>query len=980
MWLSHRSTLGALAAGLSIGLGLLLAVTSSAAPPNLSVVATDAVIGDTIQATAQLSESPTEGEISFEVFGPDDPTCIGPALSPAPASAPVSGEDEYTSGEFTPPEAGTYHWRAHYSGDLEEADSDCSAISVVGKESPGLTGTASAGGLVNTAIHDEATVTGGFSPTGEVIFRVYGPADATCLTPLETDAVQLDGDHATSADFLPQQAGEFRWTAEYTGDGNNEAASLPCGAPNQASTVSKASPGLVGVATSAVVVGSPITDEVTLSGGFEASGQLVFRAYGPGDATCSTAPKYEATVAVDGNGTYSAAGFSPATGLYRWTVGYAGDGNNEAASLPCGAPNQASAVSKTSPSLIGLATPTVGVGSPITDEVTLSSGFEASGQLVFRAYGPGDATCSTTPKYEATVAVDGNGSYSPAGFSPAAGLYRWTVGYAGDANNEAVSLPCGSANQASTVSKTSPSLIGLATPTVGVGSPITDGVTLSSAFEATGQIVFRAYGPGDPTCSTAHAYEATVAVDGNGTYSPAGFSPAAGLYRWTVGYAGDANNEAVSLPCGSANQASTVSKASPSLVGVATSAVVVGSPITDEVTLSGGFEASGQLVFRAYGPGDATCSTTPKYEATVAVDGNGTYSAAGFSPATGLYRWTVGYAGDGNNEAVSLPCGSANQASAVGTVTVTLAASASSGTVGSPVTATASIQNGAIPAGQITFKAFAPDDANCSGAAAFSSTTDVSGNGSYRSAAFVPSQVGTFRWTVSYSGDPNHAAASVGCGNATSNVSPASPSIASNVTQRLTVGTSFKVTATLQGGYAPGGTITFEIYRADCTKPVVVGTAPVTGNGTIDSGPLVARQPGSYSFVATYSGDAANRGVTDPCDPSSQAVRVDKRTPKVKPRARLKGDKEISIRARLFGAASPSGTINFRLYRPNDKLCKRKPAFSGGVTARSNGSYLLGQYFATKPGVYRLSVGYSGDQRNRRYKPTCRGAQQIRIG
>jgi hypothetical protein len=772
MRVSHRPALGALAGvGISTGLGLLLAVTSSAAPPSLSIVANDAVIGQTIQATAQLSESPNaSGEISFEVFGPGDPTCSGPALSPAPAAVPVTGENEYLSGEFTPPEAGVYHWSAHYSGDLENpaVDSTCSAASTVSKASPGLAGTASAG-AVNTGIHDEATVTGGFSPTGEVIFRIYGPADIACLTPLETDSVPLQGGKAVSADFLPQQAGEFRWTASYAGDANNEAAGLPCGSANQASAVGKASPTLAGVATSAVVVGSPITDGVTLASGFEAGGQLVFRAYGPGDQTCAGAPKYEAT----------------------------------------------------------------------------------------------------------------------------------------------------------------------------------------------------------------------VAVDGNGLYSPSGFSPAAGLYRWTVEYAGDANNEAAGLPCGSANQASAVGKASPTLAGVATSAVVVGSPITDGVTLASGFEAGGQLVFRAYGPGDQTCAGAPKYEATVAVDGNGLYSPSGFSPAAGLYRWTVEYAGDANNEAAGLPCGSANQASAVGTITATLAAGATSATVGNPVTATASIQEGAIPTGQITFTAFSPDDTNCSGAAPFSSTVDVSGNGSYRSAVFVPSRVGTFRWTVSYSGDPNHAPTSAGCGKATSSVSPASPSIASDVTQRLTVGTSFRVTATLQGGYTPAGTITFEIYRrvaAGCAKPVAVGVVPVAGNGTFSSDPLVARQPGTYSFGASYSGDAANQGATDPCDPSGPAVQVYRRTPQVKPRARLNEGNQISIRAHLSGAASPSGVINFRLYRPGDKRCKRKPAFSGGVTVKSNGNYLLAQYFATKPGVYRLSVGYSGDQRNRQYKPTCRGAQQIRIG
>ncbi len=312
-----------------------------------------------------------------------------------------------------------------------------------------------------------------------------------------------------------------------------------------------------------------------------------------------------------------------------------------------------------------------------------------------------------------------------------------------------------------------------------------------------------------------------------------------------------------------------------------------------------------------------------------------------------------------------------------------LTAGATSGTVGEPVTATASIQEGAIPAGQITFTAFSPAVANCSGAPVFSSTVSVSGNGSYHSAAFVPTRVGTFRWTVSYSGDPNHSPTTAGCGKATSSISQARPSITSAVPQGLTVGTSFQVTATLQGGYAPAGRISFQIYGpdpADCAKPLAVDTVAVAGNGTVLSDPFVARRPGHYSFVASYSGDVANQGATEPCDPTGQGAQVDRRTPKVKPRARLLEGNLISIRAHLSGAVSPSGVINFRIYRPGDKRCKGRPAFSGGVTARSNGSYLLGQYLATKSGIYRLSVGYSGDQRNRPYKGNCRGAQPIQIG
>jgi hypothetical protein len=649
--------------GIAMALALFLTVAAPADPPRLTVVATDAVVGQAIHATAELSESPNaEGDISFEVFGPGDQTCSGPPLTPAPASASVAGEGEYASGEITPPAAGTYYWSARYSGDLENspAESTCSAVSSVEKESPALTGSASSG-TVGTAIHDEVTVTGGFSPTGEVTFSVYGPTDTGCSAPLETTTVPLQGNQATSTDFLPQQAGEFRWTVQYAGDANNEAALLGCGAQNQASAVGKASPTLSGTATSAAKAGLTITDNVTLAAGFSAGGQLVF----------------------------------------------------------------------------------------------------------------------------------------------------------------------------------------------------------------------RAFGPSDPACAGAVRYEATVPVSGNGPYAPPGFAPGAGLYLWTVQYAGDANNEAALLGCGAQNQAS-----------------------------------------------------------------------------------------------------------AVGTIPVTIGVAAGGATVGSSVNATATIQEGAIPTGQITFKVFSPGDATCTGAAAFSSTVSVSGNGQYRSGAFAPSRVGAFRWTASYSGDANHIPATTACGKATSNITQAQPSIAGAVQQRLTVGTPFQDTATLKDGYSPGGTITFRIYgpvAAGCAKPSFVDTIVAAGNSSFSSDPFVAKRPGRYSFVASYSGDSANKGVTEPCDSAAQVVRVQKRMPKVKPRARLIKGRRISIRAHLSGGASPSGTITFRLYHPGDRRCKAKPAFSGGITVTSNGNFSLAQYLAPKPGIYRLSVGYSGDQRNRRYKGSCSGAQSIRV-
>ncbi|HST70513.1 MAG TPA: hypothetical protein VLI94_12750 [Solirubrobacterales bacterium] len=845
----------------------------AAAAPILTVGATDAVVGGEIQGTADLSESPgATGEITFEVFAADDPTCSEPPLDTSTVT--VSGEGQYLSEGFVPLAPGTYNWSAHYSGDGENepAESVCSAGSKVAKATPSLTGNAS-DGVVGTAIHDEVTVSGGYFPTGEVTFSVYAPSDTTCSTPLETATSPIASGQAVSPNFSPQQSGEFRWTASYSGDANNKTVSLACGAVDQASTVSKASPSLSGTATAAAVAGSPITDEVTLSGGFS-----------PG------------------------------------------------------------------------------------------------GEIVFRAYGPDDETCGEAPAYEETIAVNGNGSYSPSGFSPGAGVYRWTASYSGDADNEAVGLTCGAANQTSTVAKATPSLTGNASDGV-VGTAIHDEVTLSGGYFPTGEVTFSVYAPSDTTCST--PLETTTSPLTGNKATSANFLPQqAGEFRWTASYSGDANNEAVSLACSAANQASVVSKASPGLSGIATSTVIVGNTITDAATLSGGFAPGGEIVFRAYGPGDQTCASAPAYEDSVAVSGNGPYSPPGFAPGPGLYLWTVEYTGDDDNAAASLACGAANQASAVGTIDVALTSAATGGTVGSPVTATATLREGAIPSGQITFKAFPPGDANCAGAPAFSSSVKVSGNGTYRSAALVPTRVGAYRWTAAYSGDPNHAPAVTGCGAAASQIAQAQPSISGSVPPRVTVGTAFSDIVALQGGFAPRGTITFRIYgpvSSGCAKPGFVNTVAVNGNGTFSSDPFVALRPGRYSFVASYSGDAANKSASEPCDSPTQIVQVGKRKPRVKPRAVLVGAKQISIRARLSGSIAPAGALTFRLYGPGDRRCARKPAFSGGISVKRNGTFSLGRYLATKPGTYRLSVGYSGDKRNQRYKASCSGAQLIRV-
>src|SRR5688572_14083116 len=93
--------------------------------------------------------------------------------------------------------------------------------------------------------------------------------------------------------------------------------------------------------------------------------------------------------------------------------------------------------------------------------------------------------------------------------------------------------------------------------------------------------------------------------------------------------------------------------------------------------------------------------------------------------------------------------------------------------MGGEVHDTATLSGDSSPAGQLTFRLYGPDDANCSGTPAFTDTKAVSGNGSYNSTAFTAAQAGVYRWTAAYSGDSNNDPATGACNAANESVTVA---------------------------------------------------------------------------------------------------------------------------------------------------------------------------------------------------------------
>lgn len=194
--------------------------------------------------------------------------------------------------------------------------------------------------------------------------------------------------------------------------------------------------------------------------------------------------------------------------------------------------------------------------------------------------------------------------------------------------------------------------------------------------------------------------------------------------------------------------------------------------------------------------------------------------------------------------------------------------------VGDSVVVSSTLTGGYGPGGEITFRAYGPDDATCSGTPAFeSSPVAVTGNDSYASTpGFVPEVGGAYRWVAEYSGDANNDDAESGCGEAGSvlTVAKQRPTLTTSSATDAETGSPITVKASLAGGHEPSGTVTFRVYGPDdanCSgSPAFESAAiPVDGAGSVDSPGFSPGAAGTYRWVASYSGDPGNDSAISEC-------------------------------------------------------------------------------------------------------------------
>jgi hypothetical protein len=108
----------------------------------------------------------------------------------------------------------------------------------------------------------------------------------------------------------------------------------------------------------------------------------------------------------------------------------------------------------------------------------------------------------------------------------------------------------------------------------------------------------------------------------------------------------------------------------------------------------------------------------------------------------------------------------------------------------------------------------------------------------------------------------------------------AGPALSTKPSGSVPVGGSISDSATVVGGSAPTGSVTFTLYGPGdpgCATPLAVRTGTLTG-ATATSGNVTAATAGTYNWVARYGGDAHNAAALSSCGSEQVLVTAQRMT------------------------------------------------------------------------------------------------------
>jgi len=929
----------------------LLTVNKTSPTITTSISSAITTVGSSVSDSSTLSSFfQAAGSVTYHEF--IGATCAG--SSTVVSVVTVTNGVIPNSASVTPTPAGSYSFDAAYSGDANNnvATSACEPLTV-NKTNPTVTTTLSTNPIqAGQSATDSATLTGSFQAGGTLTYRVF--ANGACTTPGTIASIVsiTNGVAPNSRAVTFNSTGPYSFQAVYSGDSNNNGATSVCEPltvnPVTGVTISTA------LSTNVPTVGNSVTDAATLSGAISASGTVTYTLYA--NSPCTPSGTVVSIVTVS-NGVVpnSRAVIFNATGPYSFQANYSGDSNNNPATSAC----ELLTVQKASPSIgTSLSASTVVVGNSVTDSSRVTNGYNAGGSVTYESFT--GSTCSGTPTIVGSTVAVTNGSVpdsSPQIFN-LAGAYSWNAIYSGDSNNNGATSSC----ESLTVSKANPTIsttLSSASPTVGTG--VVDSSTLANGFSAGGSVTYSLFA--NVGCNNPGTVVSTVIVtSGTVPDSRTVTFNATGTYGFLAAYSGDANNN----PSPSVCEPVFVQKASPTIITTLSSSTpVVGTGVTDSASLTGGFQATGMVVYSVYS--NSACSGTGATVSTVTVT-NGIVpdSRSVLFNATGQYTFRAFYSGDSNNNGVSNDCEALTVQKANPTISTQL--TSATPTVGTSVHDSATLSGGYNAGGTLTYSVFA--NGFCVPSATVASTVAVTSNTVPNSRAVLFNATGSFSFQAAYSGDGNNNGASSSCEALT--VQKASPTIATQLLSTgIPVGGLASDSAIITGGYVAGGTVSYEFFAgSSCSGTATgVGTPVTVSNGIVpNSASQSFNSAGPFSWNALYSGDSNNNAATSLCEPltvnmanPTLATTLSSTTPIV--------GKNVSDSSALSGSFSATGTVTYSIFTNNACTSPGSIISVVTVTAGTVPNSRAVQFNST--GAPGFQATYSGDANNNAASSSC---------
>ena len=351
--------------------------------------------------------------------------------------------------------------------------------------------------------------------------------------------------------------------------------------------------------------------------------------------------------------------------------------------------------------------------------------------------------------------------------------------------------------------------------------------------------------------------------------------------------------------------------------------------------------------------------------------------------APGAYPVTASYGGDSDNEASTATTAfSVSPASTTTGVTVddatTTAPWSGSETPGAKAYATATVNPAAT--GTVTFELYA--NASCAGSPTQTTMKTLSAGAAGPSTTTAALATGTYSYQATYGGSADDAGSTSQC--AAFSVGKSTPTLSnggvfdhhteSPWSDTETTGAVAFDTATISGaaGFTPTGTVTYQLYAGgSCALPLLQSdTETLTGGNVPSSAATAPLAGGTYSYLASYSGDANYGTAESTCQQFTVAAADPIVTNSVDDAATSMGwSGSETTGAQAFDTSivdgvdgfTPTGTVTYALYLgagcTGSPLQTSTETLAGGVAPNS----------ATSPdllaagGTYSYQAAYSGD-------------------